>query len=195
MRSFLGFGFAIALAGFVSPSAQGATFFARLTGDQERPNPITTSATGIGRAVLNTAQNRLEIFLQLFGVDLDGNQTPGNSLDNVTSAHIHRAPAGTNGPVVFGFISPNSDTNGDLVIDPVAGTIFTAWDLNEGNNTTLAAELSNLFNDGLYFNIHTQANMGGEIRGQIIETPEPAAWAVWLGIGATALLAARRRKA
>jgi hypothetical protein len=77
-----------------------------------------------------------------------------------------------NGGVVFGFISPNNDTNGDLMIDPVAGTVSSAWDLSEGNGTTLGAQLVNLFNEGLYINFHTVANGGGEIRGQII--PEPA---------------------
>jgi hypothetical protein len=149
-----------------------AIFSTTLSGDQEVP-PVNSDATGSAALILNDAQDRLEIDIQFAGLDLDGNQTsdPG---DNVTGAHIHRAPAGSNGPVVFGFIGPNNDENGDLVIDPAAGRIFSGWDLNEGNNTTLAAELPNLFNEDLYVNIHSVEFPAGEIRGQIAVIPIPA---------------------
>jgi CHRD domain len=149
-----------------------AIFSTTLSGDQEVP-PVNSDATGSAALILNDAQDRLEIDIQFTGLDLDGNQTsdPG---DNVTGAHIHRAPAGSNGPVVFGFIGPNNDENGDLVIDPAAGRIFSGWDLNEGNNTTLAAELPNLFNEDLYVNIHSVEFPAGEIRGQIAVIPIPA---------------------
>src|SRR5690606_34486374 len=102
-----------------------------------------------------------------------------------------------NGPVVFGFIGPNSDTNGDLVIDPVAGTIFSAWDLLEGNGTTLAAQLDGLLNAGLYLNVHTNAFPAGEIRGQILrvaQVPAPSVLGLTV-IGLLGLLLARQRPA
>jgi hypothetical protein len=149
-----------------------AIFSATLSGDQEVP-PVSSAATGSVALILNDAQDRLEISIQFTGLDLDGNQTPQTD-DDVTAAHIHRAPAGANGPVVFGFINPNSDQNDDLIVDPAAGTIFSGWDLNEGNNTTLAAELSNLFNENLYVNVHSVEFPAGEIRGQIALIPIPA---------------------
>jgi CHRD domain len=197
------------LFGFADSPAQGATIFKSfLSGDQEvitNPDntftPIDTGskATGIAELVLNEAQTRLEINLQLFGLDLDGQQTPNDLADDITMLHIHRAPFGKNGPVVFGFMMPNSDTNNDLVIDAAAGTIFSAWDLNEGNNTTLLAELSNLFDKGLYFNVHTKTFPGGEIRGQIEQAPEgvPEPGSL-LGLGLASgmgLLTLRRRQA
>ena len=157
-----------------TPKATAVTMFgASLSGDQEVP-PVNSFASGTAKLTLNDEMTRLEMMIQLFGLDLDGNQTPGNMNDDVVGLHIHRGPLGMNGPVVFGLISPNSDSNNDLAIDPVAGTVFSAWDLNEGNNTTLLAELPNLFNEGLYFNVHTPANPGGEIRGQIVSVPEPS---------------------
>jgi hypothetical protein len=173
-------------------SAYGQTMFtATLTGDQEVPNPVATNASGTAELVLNAAQDQLSITINIDGLDLDGNQTPDNGDDDVVGLHIHAAPAGSNGGVVFGFISPNNDTNGDLVIDPVLGEVFSVWDLNEGNNTTLGDQLDELFSEGLYINAHTPANPGGEIRGQIV--PEPASVAMMLGVAG--LVGFRRRYA
>jgi hypothetical protein len=135
---------------------------------------VNSAATGNAILVLNEDENRLDIDIQFEGLDLDGNQTPDLADDNVTAAHIHRAPAGSNGPVVFGFIGPNNDENGDLVIDPVAGRIVSGWDLSEGNETTLAEELPNLFEGDLYVNIHSAEFPMGEIRGQVAVIPFPA---------------------
>ncbi|MCC7147556.1 MAG: CHRD domain-containing protein [Phycisphaeraceae bacterium] len=180
-------GLAMMLAG---QSARAATnFAATLTGAQE-VNPVVSEASGIATLVLNDAQTALTISVTLFGLDLDGLQTPDNNLDNVTAMHIHAAPFGMNGGVVFGFVGPSNDLDADLVIDPVAGTVTSEWDLNEGNNTTLAAQLTNLLNDGLYLNVHTVAHAGGEIRGQIV--PEPAGAGI-LAVGA--LMLRRRRPA
>ncbi|MAY74650.1 MAG: hypothetical protein CMJ31_08080 [Phycisphaerae bacterium] len=177
----------MAIAATAGLASGQTTFTSVLDGIQSGSG---SAASGTATLTLNEAQTRLEIFLNITGLDFDGNQTPGTNADNITALHIHRAPAGSNGGVVFGFISPNHDLNGDLVIDPVAGTLFSAWDLTEGNNTTLAAELPNLFADGLYFNVHTVAFGGGEIRGQIV--PAPATGAILAGAG---FLAARRRRA
>lgn len=163
-------------------------FFAWLDGSQE-VGPTNSTATGTAVFVLNAAQDRLTIDLTITGLDLDGLQTPDIPQDNVTGLHIHRAPVGVNGGVVFGMIGINNDLNGDLIIDPAAGTVFSAWDLAEGNATTLAAELPNLLAEGLYINVHTTAFPGGEIRGQIV--PEPTALGL-LAAGALGLFRKRR---
>ena len=171
------------------PASAVTVFNATLSGDQEVP-PVASAASGTATLQLNDIQDQLTISIQLFGLDLDGNQTATPD-DDVTAFHIHDGDAGVNGPVVFGFISPNNDLNGDLTIDAAAGTVFSVWDLNEGNNTTLGAQLADLFNTGLYFNAHTPANPGGEIRGQIV--PEPTSGLVAL-IGLTACWTCRRRR-
>lgn len=178
------------VAASASIAAAQTEFASLLSGSQEVP-AVETLAFGSATLTLNEAQDRLFISIEMSGIDIDGNQTPNDNTDDLTVAHIHRAPFGSNGPVVFGFVGPNSDTNGDLVIDPVAGTITSAWDLNEGNNTTLAAELANLFADGLYINIHTNEFRGGEIRGQILLVPTPAAGTMLAG---GMLILTRRRR-
>ena len=59
----------------------------------------------------------------------------------------------------------------------VGGTITGKWDANQGNNTTLAAQLPNLLAGRAYLNFHTVQFAGGEIRGQILQVtnqvPEP----------------------
>src|SRR5688572_10169835 len=97
----------------------------------------------------------------------------------LTRFHIHAAPAGSNGGIVFGMKDPNHDLD-DLVINPVTGRITGVWDGTEGNGTTLGAQLANLLANGLYFNVHTPDFTGGEVRGQIIRVPEPGTWVLLL---------------
>ena len=113
---------AVTSVAFAASHAEATVIFrAELTGAQEVP-PNGSAATGIAELILNDAMDRLEMSISLFGLDLDGLQTPDPN-DNVRGFHIHRAPFGVNGPVVFGMISPNSDMNGDLVIDPIGYTL------------------------------------------------------------------------
>lgn len=66
-----------------------------------------------------------------------------------TAAHIHAAPVGSNGGVVF----------------PLSGGP-TVWSGTTAPMT--AAQYDTLDAQGFYVNIHSAANPGGEIRGQII---------------------------
>ena len=146
----------------------GSTYFTTTLDSAQAASAGMSTASGSGTGVLNRAQTRFEIDFTMSGIDIDGAQTPGTSADNMTVAHIHAAPAGSNGGVVFGFRGPNNDTNGDLILDAPGGRIFSGWDAAEGNNTTLTAQLPNLLADGHYINIHTSGFGGGEIRGQIL---------------------------
>lgn len=86
-------------------------------------------------------------------------------------AHIHNAPAGSNGPIVFGFSSGAWDLNGSAT-----------W------NDLSQSHVDELFAGNLYINFHTTAFPGGEVRGQIVPTPGTLALA---GVG---LLAISRRR-
>ena len=176
---------------FTSGLARGEIVFtATITHDQEVANPLVPfqGSSGMGTFVLNDAMTALSYDITLVGLDIDGLQTPGDPNDDANRFHIHAAQAGQNGGIVFGMKDPNHDLD-DQVINPITGRITGVWDGAEGNGTTLAAQLANLMNNGLYFNVHTTDHPGGEIRGQIL-IPEPAALAP---LSALCLLARRRQ--
>jgi glucose/arabinose dehydrogenase len=161
-------------------AAIGHVFVARLEGAQEMPANSST-AKGYAAFFLNREGTALRFIVSVTGLDFTGTQTadPG---DDLVAAHIHApAPRGMNAGVRFGFFgTPFNDTNpNDVVVTPfasgVGGTIFSKWDMTEGNNTTLTDQLPNILAGQSYINFHTRRLPGGEIRGQIEENPQVTA--------------------
>jgi len=67
-----------------------------------------------------------------------------------TVAHIHEAPAGKSGPIII----------------PLVQTGDNVWSVPEGAKLT-DAQYESYKAGNLYFNVHSAAYRGGEIRGQI----------------------------
>jgi glucose/arabinose dehydrogenase len=158
----------------------GHVFVARLEGSQEVP-PNASTAKGYAAFFLNQEGTALRFIVTVAGLDFTGTQTADPS-DDLVAAHIHApAPRGMNAGVRFGFFGqPFNDTNpNDVVVTPfasgVGGTIFSKWDRDEGNNTTLTAQLPNILAGLSYINFHTVRLPGGEVRGQIEENPQVTA--------------------
>jgi hypothetical protein len=189
LRYCIALGLLLALAPVASAQT---TFEAWIENEQEVSNPpVPEQGTGgFGRFVLSADMTSLSYDITLFGLDIDGLQTPGILNDNAARFHIHAAPRGSNGGIVFGMKDPNHDLD-DLVINPGTSRITGVWDGLEGNGTTLAAQLPALLANGLYFNVHTPDHTGGEVRGQIM-IPEPSSLAL-LGICGLALVRRRQR--
>ena len=144
----------------------GVYFSGVINGAQEVP-VVVSSATGTVSAWLNKARTEFVFNAQVNGLDLGGRTTA--TVDDVTAAHFHAAAAGVSGGVVFGFIgTPNNELQGETSVNGATGTVSGAWDVNEGNNTTLTAQLAAILTNQLYINFHTAANPSGEIRGQLI---------------------------
>lgn len=127
-----------ALRGQIITSPNAVVAF-ELTGDQQVP-AVTTTATGDGYALVNTATGAL-----VARIILDG-------ISSVTAVHIHQGEAGMNGDVVVALTQSADDGNlwqtpSELLLD--------------------AATLALLLDNGHYINVHTSDYPDGEIRGQI----------------------------
>ncbi|AII50398.1 hypothetical protein N008_00175 [Hymenobacter sp. APR13] len=113
-------------------------FVASLSGAQEVP-PVTTNGVGIGTFNLAQSQDKLK-----FRVVVGGLSGP------ITACHFHQGATGVAGPVVLDL---QSFVNGNVIEGEVAPT---------------AAIVTAMLAGQIYINVHTAANPGGEIRGQLI---------------------------
>ncbi len=116
--------------------------FGRLAGSQEVP-AVTTTAGGTFAVTVDPAAARLVAHVNTTGVD------------NAFAAHLHDGYAGTNGGVDIG-----------LARDSGNEARWSAIDV-----TLDAGQLDAFASGRWYVNVHTQANPGGEIRGQVAPPP------------------------
>lgn len=126
------FGVLFALA---SASAGAQVMQVTLAGAQEVP-PVSTSASASGTIAV-AADLAISGSINTTGVE-------------GTMAHIHKAPAGQNGPVVV----------------PMVKTADQVWSIPAGAKLT-EAQYQDLKDGNLYINVHSAAHKGGEIRGQL----------------------------
>ena len=113
---------------------------ARMDGAQQTPS-VSGSGTGISSFVLNSTRDTLCI-----------NATFANLTGPATGIHIHSGALGASGAVL---VDLTSNIVGNRVSATITGTILTAL------------LKSNMLKGLTYLNLHTAANPGGEIRGQI----------------------------
>jgi hypothetical protein len=106
-------------------------------------------------------------------------------------SHIHRAPAGSAGPVIIGLEGmPLSGGRPTWNLFTIGSTSFNSGGTLNAPFAWPAAELENLLSGRTYFNVHSTAFPSGEIRAQIIPTPAVAGV-----MGLAGLVATRRRRA
>lgn len=108
-----------------------------MSGDQEVP-PVASAGSGIAASTVNRESGEVTLHVNADGVD------------DATAAHIHQGYAGQNGPVLV-------PLEQDLV-DP------GHWSASAGLDD---AGLGDYLDGRLYVNLHTPANPGGELRGQL----------------------------
>ena len=118
----------------------GRVFTVRLTGAAEG---TTGDNDGTGTAVVRIIRAKGDVCFKL---------TVQNIILPSVGSHIHRAPAGSNGPIVVQFVAP--------------GASGTSSGCTHGVATTLIDEiLANPAN--FYVNIHTTDHPGGAVRAQL----------------------------
>lgn len=133
---------AVSVLAFVSMAAHAATvhFKADLKASSEVPAK-DSAGTGTLTATFNTHTNELK-----YHVEFSGMTGP------VVAAHFH-------GPAAEGAnAGPQIPVKGNPIASPIEGT------------AKLTADQAKQLLDGQwYFNLHTSANPGGEIRGQVMK--------------------------
>jgi hypothetical protein len=132
----------VALGLFAASAASAATehFTASLKGADETP-PNSATGTGQVTATLNTATKGFS-----YTVTYSGLTGPA------TAAHFHKGAPGVAGPPVLPV--PKADLASPM----------------KGKATLTDAQVKDLDAGQWYFNIHTAANPGGELRGQVTKT-------------------------
>jgi hypothetical protein len=111
-------------------------FAASLSGSAEVP-ANTSTATGVATLTFDTTTKKFTLIVT-------------HNIASPTNGHIHKAAAGSNGGVVFGFTT---------FATPIE---YTSAVITAAQEADLRANL-------YYVNIHTAAFPGGEIRGQLIK--------------------------
>jgi hypothetical protein len=111
-----------------------------LSGEQEVP-AVETNASGEAYLLYDSSDGALTL------------NTWARDIIAATAAHIHQAEAGVNGDIIIP-LEANAETEGLWQV---------AADTTLSSDQASALEMANL-----YVNVHTEANPGGEIRGQIL---------------------------
>jgi len=161
--------------------------------------PEAVGATGTGSLMLTYDDVARTLAIDAMWSGLSGTTTNAHihcctALPNSGTAGVALAQAGMLPGWVNGVTSGSYQRLIDLSqVNQYGGTYFT----NSGGTTALAEKrlIDNLMSGQAYFNIHTSAFTGGEIRAFVSVVPEPAAYATVLtGLLAAGLFSRRRRQ-
>ena len=135
-----------------STAPKTTTYVAQLSAANEVP-AVASTATGTATFTLN-------------GRTITYTVTVNGLSGNALASHIHIGPAGTNGDIIFPFTA-NAVQSGQVA----SGRIDLDQPVSNGQSSITGDSLLTLFNrSGAYTNVHTGANAGGEIRGQIVRS-------------------------
>lgn len=150
----------LAMAGvfalLVSTQAQAQTlnFTAALSGGNEVPG-VVTGAAGTATVSLNQATGVVTYRVEVFNMPV-----------GTTAGHFHVGSPGVAGPVVVNFTVPTGISNDYAITGTASATDLVpraAQGINSWEDFLQALMLGNI-----YANVHSTANPGGELRGQVI---------------------------
>ena len=152
----------LALAGlfvlFVSATqaqAQVVTLNATLSGGNEVPAVVTGSA-GTAVVTWNTATRTGTYRVEVYNMPV-----------GTTASHIHVGADNVGGPVVINFAVPAGGISNDYALSGTFACSDVVARAAQGINSCDDFEQALLLNN-TYVNVHSTANPGGEVRGQLI---------------------------
>ena len=135
-----------------STSPAGARYISTMSGQNERPTPNTSAATGTATYVLTGN-------LLTYTITVSGLTAPASG------THIHVGASTVAGPIVVPY-TVSATQNGVVS----SGTIDLTYPVVSGNSSITGDSLKVLLENGnAYNNVHNSSFPGGEIRGQIVK--------------------------
>ena len=147
-------GLFVLLVSATQAQAQTITFTANLHGGNEVPGVVTGSvgtATVTWNTVTKAGTYRVEVYNMPVGT---------------TASHIHAGASGVGGPVVVNFAVPAGGISNDFALSGTFACSDVVPRAAQGINSCEDFEQALLL-DNTYVNVHSTANPGGEIRGQL----------------------------
>lgn len=135
--------------------AQTITFMASLNGGGEVPAVLTGSA-GTATVTWNTVTKAGTYRVEVYNMPV-----------GTTASHIHVGSASVAGPVVVNFTVPAGGISNDYALTGTFGCTEVVARAAQGINSCEDFEQAIMLNN-TYVNVHSTANPGGEIRGQLI---------------------------
>ena len=134
--------------------AAATRFTATLTSAAERPTPNSSTATGTATFTIDETAGTITYTVTVANIV------------NVIASHIHVGRADAAGPIVVNLLAATPPA-GTITGTLTSGTI-TAASIGTGVPITFASLVALMRSGDIYTNVHTQANPGGEIRGQLV---------------------------
>ena len=194
MRSVIGAVLLASALACIGNAGQAQTYQVFLSGLNEIP-PNASPGFGNGFVTLDPIGNTMRVQVAFNGL-----------LGTTTAAHLHAATAtaftgnagvATTTPTFAGF--PTGVTSGtyDNTLDMTVASSYNPAFITANGGTPASAEsalISAIASGKSYLNIHTTVVPGGEIRGFLLATPEPGSIALFLSLGVSVPLIARRRR-
>ena len=157
-----------------SDNANGGNFGTQISpGEEVMPAGVVNTSKAVGNAIFHLSADGTELSYKLIVANIE----------NVFQAHIHRAPAGTNGGIVVWLYPSTAPVAGPLGQGRIQGviaegTITAANFVGSLAGQPMSALIDLLKTGGAYVNAHTNDGVGatntgpgdypgGELRGQV----------------------------
>jgi len=139
-----------------SASAQEIRMRAVLSPGEETPAPgLLSGAVGTADVLVDVAARELSVTIRVFNL-------PTAS----TAGHIHVGPVGVAGPIILDFPATIPGRTGDFSLSFRLSATALRQQVAQGV-ITMEDAIQSIVGGNSYVNIHSTANPGGEIRGQL----------------------------